>query len=117
MPICQLCLQEKKLIKSHIIPDFLYRRAGMFDNNFVQTNTVDNIEAGRPARRVPSGEYEFDILCADCDGRIIGGYENYARLASFGDVTRINPNAAVTQGLDGSLAWQFQGLDYTHQCH
>jgi hypothetical protein len=82
------------------------------DKNFMPTSSIQDLQSGKEPRKVPSGEYEINLLCADCDGRIIGGYENYAQKASFGDVSKINPNAKEAIGVDGSKALQFKGLDY-----
>ncbi|RYX80702.1 hypothetical protein EON73_05255 [bacterium] len=76
---CRLCLQEKPLIKkSHIIPDFMYK--GIFDDKhkIVQKDFINNKDL------FPSdGIYEKHILCADCDNKIIGGYEDYTAKELF----------------------------------
>lgn len=86
--ICNLCLKEKELIKkSHIIPEFLYRQSGMYDDkhrmNFLCL-TKNDILQNRKTRQKQSGIYDRYILCADCDNRIISSYENYASNAIYG---------------------------------
>ncbi|KKP51668.1 MAG: hypothetical protein A2281_11250 [Bacteroidetes bacterium RIFOXYA12_FULL_38_20] len=89
MSQCKLCLGEKELIKkSHIIPDFMYK--DLFDNRH-------KIRAFSPLQRLKgegfvkmpsSGEYEGGLLCADCDGKKIGSYEDYAKKAIYGGPLR-----------------------------
>ncbi len=79
--ICKLCLEDKPLLRrSHIIPDFMYQ--DIYDENHW-------IHRGRPSEpsrrgRVPTGEYEGNILCKPCDNEIIGNYESYGSRALYG---------------------------------
>lgn len=79
--ICKLCLEDRPLIRrSHIIPDFMYQ--DIYDENHW-------IHLGRPSEpsrmgRVPTGEYESNILCQPCDNEIIGNYETYGSRALYG---------------------------------
>ncbi len=41
MPICKLCLQEKELCESHIIPKFIYRPV---NDEFVSLGFTHHIE-------------------------------------------------------------------------
>ena len=78
MADCKLCLLEKKLLKkSHIIPDFMYKE--LFDKNhkMIAFNPQDHAQKKGFIKHPSSGEYESNILCQDCDNRILGGYENY----------------------------------------
>jgi hypothetical protein len=77
---CKLCLQEKQLIKkSHIIPDFMYK--DLFDDKHAILLNTSNTKT-RNTKILFNGEYEGNILCESCDGKIIGGiYENYASKA------------------------------------
>ncbi|MEI2760117.1 MAG: hypothetical protein V9G42_11865 [Bacteroidia bacterium] len=89
MEKCKLCLQEKQLIaKSHIIPDFMYEE--LYDDNH-KIRVVPASEFGKvkPRIKMPSsGEYEGGLLCSDCDNKLLGGYENYARKAIYGGALR-----------------------------
>lgn len=84
MSRCNLCLQEKKLIKkSHIIPDFLYK--DLYDEkHFINKLNPKELKEGKKASRIPTGEYEGGILCKECDNEVIGQYESYSNLALFG---------------------------------
>ncbi|MDD5290611.1 MAG: hypothetical protein PHZ04_00670 [Patescibacteria group bacterium] len=71
---CKLCLQIKPLCKtSHIIPDFMYK--GLYDVGHilykVPTSDLSKEE------KLPSGEYEPNLLCEDCENKI-GKLESYA---------------------------------------
>lgn len=80
---CKLCLQEKDLIgKSHIIPDFMYRDGGIYHQN----HTIKKIDLGLSLKgktsikgMQQSGEYDGNILCIDCERKIIGNLESYAK--------------------------------------
>lgn len=106
--ICQLCRQEKKLLKnSHIIPNFLYK--GIFDakHKFVSVNLDDYGDK----KFHQTGFKDSDILCADCDNGIIGAYERYASNTIFGD----HKNGAVEafSGSENELPYiRFKNLDY-----
>lgn len=84
---CNLCKQEKVLIKkSHIIPDFMYK--GLFDNqhfiNKIRTSPINKIG------KIPTGEYDSDILCKQCDNNIIGRYETYSSKALYGGMLPVS---------------------------
>lgn len=70
MSLCKLCGEEKKLVKAHIIPKAFFEPgrgdlAMMFDR-----------EDTHPRRR-PQGEYDPDILCAECED-MFKGWDDYA---------------------------------------
>lgn len=106
--ICQLCLQEKKLLKnSHIIPNFLYK--GIFDakHKFVSVNLDDYGDK----KFHQTGFKDSDILCAECDNGIIGAYERYASNTIFGD--HKNGTVAAYSGSGNELPYiRFENLDY-----
>lgn len=73
---CRLCLQlltEKNKCEAHIFPRSLLKAmsAGEFGKLLiVGTDMVKK-------KRAPSGSYDTNILCKDCDNKI-GVYDNYA---------------------------------------
>ncbi len=86
MGICKLCLQDRKLLKkSHIIPDFFYRESGVYTEKH-QINKINVAEYTKSGKigYVPTGEYEGEILCQNCDNLIIGTLEDYGRKVLFG---------------------------------
>lgn len=58
--ICKLCDKEKKLIKSHIIPESFYRDA-YTKNEGIMVRKDDH------SKRLPIGVYDKEIVCADCE--------------------------------------------------
>lgn len=108
MATCRLCLQEKELCrKSHILPDFMYRE--LFDDKHRMVKGTP-IEGERP-QNLQSGEYEGGLLCADCDNRIIGGYEGYASKVLYGGGIPVSTKR-VRKADDGLEITIVQGLDY-----
>ena len=62
MPICQFCLDEKVLQKSHIVPEFLYQKLYNNDHRMIGINGLG------PLRRtvLQKGLYEH-LLCESCE--------------------------------------------------
>jgi hypothetical protein len=82
--ICKLCQLERPLLnKSHIIPEFMYQ--SLFDNGHKLNKLApaELINGKGRISRPSAGEYESSLLCEDCDNKIIGGYETYARNALY----------------------------------
>ncbi|MCX6247156.1 MAG: hypothetical protein NTW10_05435 [Bacteroidetes bacterium] len=97
--ICKLCGKSEELLnESHIIPDFIYRDLGIFNENHT-LNRLTVKKEKEPivhSRSIPSSEYEAGILCSKCDNEIIGGYENYAKKAMFGGALPSDESPIVT---------------------
>lgn len=73
--ICQLCLEDKPLLKkSHIIPNFLYKDLFGDKHRLVDINLNDISQK----KYIQSGYWEKDILCQSCDNEILGKLERYA---------------------------------------
>ncbi|WP_452231662.1 hypothetical protein [Lacinutrix sp. MEBiC02595] len=91
---CRLCLKDKKLIKAHIIPDFLY--SGMKaedDKNIFYEVTYNFAKKESRSKKIQTGDFDKNILCEDCDNRIIGAnYEKYAMKSMYGK--NIDPKIA-----------------------
>lgn len=82
---CKLCGNKRPLlIKSHIIPEFMY--SGLFDKDHKLNllSPAQYVNGNKKVIRPSSGEYEGGILCQKCDNDVIGQYETYARQALFG---------------------------------
>jgi hypothetical protein len=71
--ICALCLQDRPLIKSHLLPEFVYDDVYGDDHTYNEYSVDPN---KRTVRR-PTGRYK-KLLCSDCDNGIIGKYDSYA---------------------------------------
>ena len=101
MEICKLCKKPKKLINSHIFPEFmfkpLYNEAGRYKVLSMQNGTV--------IKEAQKGIYE-KLMCDECDNRIIGSYENHASKIIFSDKKKTVDSIKTKYGL------LIQGLDY-----
>jgi hypothetical protein len=62
MSTCLLCLEDRKLIRSHIIPRAFFRLQDQKD-----VLAMVSVEQEWFPRRSPSGPYDERILCASCD--------------------------------------------------
>src|ERR1700694_5389785 len=86
MSICKLCRKDKRLIRAHIIPESLY--ASLRSDSKVPR--IYSNEEGIHPKRVRTGIYDSEILCAECDNTI-GVWDNYAQellltpLAHYGE--------------------------------
>jgi hypothetical protein len=70
MPQCKLCLKNKKLSKSHIIPEFMYKR--LYDNNHKFYEVDKNNQ--RPI--IKQKGIREKLLCEDCE-KIFQKSEDY----------------------------------------
>ncbi len=104
---CKLCLQDKRLCnKSHIIPDFMHQE--LFDEKHRMVKFTTLMPGSDSVAQ--SGEHESDILCEDCDNRVIGSLENYASKVLYGGQISVKQvNYKLPDGLEFS---QVDGLDY-----
>lgn len=84
---CQLCLKEKPLLKkSHIVPEFFYRKNNLYDKSHGIQKLVFNKDTQKVIRErnLRTGVYDKKILCAECDNEVIGQYESYLSSLLFG---------------------------------
>ena len=107
--ICQLCKEEKPLLKnSHIIPNFLYR--GLFDEKHKIINV--NLNNLKDKEVHQTGFKDRDILCATCDNGILGKLERYASNTIFGNNDSIE--IEFHQGNKEIVSFvRYKNLDYT----
>lgn len=63
---CRLCLQEKKLIKAHIIPEGFFRP--LWSGNLAPEMHTNS--PGKYSKRMPIGVYDPSILCSECDQKM-----------------------------------------------
>lgn len=71
---CRLCLEERQLIKAHIIP----RAFWPLDEC---TPKVLSNNSGIYPSRSPQGVYDPDILCGKCDAELLGPLDQHAAKA------------------------------------
>ena len=102
MALCNLCLENKELVNSHIFPEFMYKPLYDKDHRF---NILEN-SGGKIKKRLPKGIYE-KLLCKECDNNIIGKYESHASSVMFGDGKKEIEIEKMDYGILVS------GIDYT----
>ena len=101
---CKLCNKDKKLIKAHIIPEFLYRDIDLYIpdkkgqgriHGF--TNTNGNLKFIK--KGLPIGIYDTTILCKECDSLTIKEYDDYGKKIFMDLLNRENLQNAIEQKL------------------
>ena len=114
--MCRLCLQEKQLInKSHIIPDFMYKELYDDQHKLMLFKPHERVKGKGKIRRPSSGEYEGNILCANCDNIVIGSYENYARKVLYGGEVSASESTTINKckNKDGLEYSACSNINYT----
>ena len=115
--ICNLCKLKKELIKkSHIIPDFVYRNSGMFDEKHrLKSFTKEEILNGKKPKSEQTGVYDGGILCANCDNVVIGKYEKYASDIIYGKNLSATNKINCTDYNDEDVLYSIcENIDYTN---
>ena len=82
--ICQLCRNERKLIKAHIIPEFIYRDLGLYSSNINAQGRIHGYENSngiikKLVKGLPLGLYDPHILCEDCDSIILKELDDFGK--------------------------------------
>lgn len=113
--VCRLCKKNKNLLKkSHIVPEFFYKR--IFDENHkIRMFSPNELFEGKGfVRKPPTGEYESNLLCLECDRNLLGSYyENYASKAIFGGLpVRENPTCEIFQNPEGIRFTTVRNISY-----
>lgn len=99
---CKLCDQDKALIKAHIFPRKLY---GPLTNGS-DVPIVYPTNRNRRKQQWQSGIHDNEILCANCDGDIIGPFDHYAQelllkdMKTYRIATRNNRQWYILQDID-----------------
>ena len=113
---CKLCLQDKNLVKkSHIIPDFMYKKLYDKNHKIIQFSPGEYIKGVDDSKFRYTGEFEGNLLCVDCESKILGLYESYASKAIFGGQLRadICPVCKNYKETDGFTFTHCKNVDYT----
>ncbi|MEA5441751.1 hypothetical protein [Cyanobium gracile] len=79
---CRLCHAEKLLVEAHIIPRQFYHSIRDSGVGFGAGELVPRIYAAgsnRKPKQCQSGIFDPNILCADCDQKVIGPWDKYAQ--------------------------------------
>lgn len=100
---CRLCQEDRKLLNSHIIPEWAYKT--MYDEKHRFFQISSDTERGKTDRF--KGEYEH-LLCQDCENST-AKWDDYARAVIFskpGEKTY----GLMTSGIEGAV--QIENVDY-----
>lgn len=114
--VCKLCLNKKLLQKeSHIIPKFIFKQSDLIDEHGRVTNVVLDLENHKIKKQVevPGTGYTVDdILCEDCDQKIIGKYyEDYvAKLIYTNSIENVN-NKRIYTNYNNVKVDEFENID------
>lgn len=87
MAICKLCLEDKKLIKAHIIPESFFR---VLKGSFEYLSVVPSQSFAKAVGRTYIGEYDKNILCKECDSNI-GVWDHYGKTVLIDQSSRLKP--------------------------
>lgn len=100
---CRLCLQDKKLIKAHIVSEGFFR---LLRRENIAPEMHSNTPGSFP-KRMPVGTYDSTILCSECDGKM-APWDDYGQQV----LIRQFPEA-VKMSLQGkTVAWRMEKFDY-----
>ena len=79
--ICKFCRQQKKLIRAHIIPRHFY--LDYKDEQYVSVNSLSG-----KFKIQQCGAYDKNILCKDCDAKIIGKFDKEGYRILFDEIKK-----------------------------
>lgn len=110
---CKLCLLEKPLIKAHIIPEFMYADLYNEQHRFYEFS-IDEIRDGKTLKPfIQIGEFDKEILCAECDNERLGSLEKYAQKLLFGqNLTPVETPDCSNYELGGYEFSECTNIDY-----
>jgi hypothetical protein len=86
--ICQLCLQDKKLIRSHIIPASFFRLA--YPEKNCRIVTKDEY-----SKRLLVGLYDMEIVCEECE-KIFSRWDDYGN-RFFSEILESGKNKIINK--------------------
>jgi hypothetical protein len=105
---CKLCQESKPLVgRSHIIPNFMYKELFDDKNRFCEISINNRNEPETRLRQ--SGIYATNILCVNCETKIIGEYDRYACQVLYHERPRVIENRQNEKGMKYTFCG---GIDY-----
>jgi hypothetical protein len=96
---CRLCLQDKELRDSHIIPEFLYRPG------YDEKHRMEVLDQSRLQPRLIQKGLRQRLLCSECENILANTYEDY--FSSLWYLYGALPDVA------GGPYWHLAKLDYS----
>ncbi|MEC4890412.1 MAG: hypothetical protein RI101_10165 [Nitrospira sp.] len=100
---CRLCLQDKNLIKAHIIPEGFFR---LLRHENIAPVLHSNTPGSFP-KRMQVGTYDSTILCSECDGKM-APWDDYGQQI----LIRQFPEAIKLSLQGKTVAWEMEKFDY-----
>jgi hypothetical protein len=107
MALCKLCLQDRQLIRSHILPDSFNR--DLRGDAATPPLMISNNPEKHP-KRLPGGHYDEELVCLECEERF-GLADDYAAKFFLGRFRTDGQTLAVEANGD-AMAFQYQDVDY-----
>ena len=101
---CKLCLQERRLVKAHIIPRSFYKPMLAGDHPPELTSNAPRFHR----RRVRIGLYDKSIVCFECEERF-KQWDNYAARLLLSKATE--PKVILDENGEPS-AYRLENVDY-----
>lgn len=103
--ICKFCGQEKKLIKAHIIPKNFY-----LNRKHEKYQLVNLFSASGRVTEKQSGAYDKNILCGDCDNKILGEFDKEGYRVLLQEIN----NHLVAQYFSYKKVYLFTSADFNY---
>ena len=110
MPECKLCLREKELKRSHIIPEFMYSR--IYDKDPKRFYEIKIEDDKAKSRIEQKGKREY-LLCGECESKL-SKYEKYADENLYGknqNGSAVLVNQSMTQN-GRVFLYEFENFNY-----
>ena len=101
--LCRFCLQDKKLIKAHIIPRAFFESMRSEDKKNIPFQILTNSEDGYP-KKSQIGIYDNKILCRECEN-IFQKYDDYGQKLLLKDIHKESRNS--NDNLEGWVVDEF----------
>lgn len=98
--VCRLCLEDKKLCNSHVLPSFVFRSIAPVKGQHLMEVSADP-KRKRRLRHTPPYE---KLLCEKCEGTL-SSYERYEKKVLFDDLPREPARSS-------KKVWLFSGIRY-----
>jgi hypothetical protein len=108
--ICKLCGARAKLLKkSHIIPNFMYKKLKDDLNRMI---LVDFNSPHKQGKFEQTGYFDKYVLCSKCDNERLSKWEKYADLVLFGGNGKSVPQFKHAVGPDGIKSIIVNNVDF-----
>jgi hypothetical protein len=112
---CNLCLCEKELRNSHILPEFMYQNLYDQAPKRFYTLNIDLENSGKSKKRIEQKGLREYLLCGDCEVQL-SKFENYAAETIYAKnsgnkATIKNANEIHNQQY---FTYEYEGLSYSN---